>query len=151
MLAMRWSHLAVAEPGMARRRRLAWPMLAHLDRLAVMKGQKATVLRLLRERGSRGISARELIFDHGITRGAAVVHELKKEAGVEIETIDEGDGKLATYILKSAIAKPEPPACSCRHPKRHHVAGFRCAAILNADEPFAPSVYCPCERYVAAA
>lgn len=92
----------------------------------MVKGQKATVLRLLRERGSRGINARELIFDHGITRGAAVVHELRKEAGIDIETLDEGAGKLARYILKDAV-RPPVPVCRCAHRKTGHVVGrFRC-------------------------
>lgn len=104
-----------------------------------MKGQKATVLRLLRERGSRGISAHELIFSWGITRGAAVIHELKKEAGIEIETIDEGNGKLATYILKDAV-RPPVPFCDCSHARTGHIVGeFRCMAFG-----------CPCEAYRAA-
>lgn len=100
-----------------------------------MKGQKATVLRLLRERGSRGINAHELIFSHGITRGAAVIHELKKEAGIEIETLDEGDGKLATYILKNAI-RPPIPVCACGHPKTGHASGYRCMDVDCACEMF---------------
>lgn len=104
-----------------------------------MKGQKATVLRLLRERGSRGVSAHDLVYVHGITRGAAVIHELKKPPySFEIETFDEGDGKLATYVLKDAI-RPPVPLCTCGDRKTGHIAGeFKC---MRFD--------CECERYDA--
>ena len=107
-----------------------------------MKGQKATVLRLLRERGSRGISAHDLVYVHGITRGAAVIYELKK-AGVEIETIDEGDGKLATYILKDAV-RPAPKKCVCGHSESGHVSGFQCMAWIDEVG------YCQCQKFDAA-
>jgi len=106
---------------------------------AVVKGQKAFILRLLRERGSRGISVHELVYEHGITRAAAAIHELRKESGIEIETLDEGDGKLARYILKEAI-RPPVPVCVCGTNKRGHIAGeFRCM-----------ETGCECERFRAA-
>jgi len=109
-----------------------------------MRGQKAFILRLLKERGARGVSVHELVYEHGITRAAAAIHELRKETGISIETLDEGDGKLARYILTSMIPKPEPPLCSCKHPERHHVSGFRCMADT-------PEGYCVCEKYDAVA
>ena len=41
--------------------------------------QKDTVRRLLKERGDEGVSAKELIYQHGITRGAAIIYELRRE------------------------------------------------------------------------
>lgn len=75
--------------------------------------QKDRILRLFRERGPRGISAHELVYEQGITRGAAAVFELRLE-GHNIETIDEGtlpDGRrrLARYILhETPPAAPVP-------------------------------------------
>lgn len=108
----------------------------------MMATQKATLLRLLNENGSRGVSVHQLIYVHGITRAAAIVHDLKKE-GLEIVTIDEGDSKLARYVLKAAIRPPAAP-CECGDQKSGHVGGeFKCMAY-RVDH------YCDCERYRAA-
>lgn len=104
-----------------------------------MRGQKALVLRLLRERGSRGVNAHELVYTHGITRGAAVVHELQKE-GIEIESFVEPN-KLATYVLKDAV-RPAPRVCECGHLERRHVSGFRCMDTTEDG-------YCRCEKFRA--
>lgn len=101
--------------------------------------QKAMVLRLLEARGFKGVSAHELIYQHGITRGAAVIHQLREE-GIEIET-SGGEGELATYTLTRSISAP-PPLCGCTHRKGEHVAGFRCMADT-------PTGYCQCERYAS--
>jgi biotin operon repressor len=103
--------------------------------------QKATVLRLLEARGFKGVSAHELIYQHGITRGAAVIHNLREE-GFDIET-SGGEGELATYTLTRAI-KPPPPPCSCGHRKSGHASGYRCMAEAESDTG---NGYCQCERY----
>ena len=66
--------------------------------------QHRTVLKLLADAGPAGVSAYELVYVHGITRGAAVVYDLRRD-GYEIETINEGklpdNGQsLARYVLK---------------------------------------------------
>lgn len=66
--------------------------------------QRETVLRLLREAGTKGVSAHVFNFDWGITRSASVVHELRQD-GFSIRTVDEGtlpDGRqrLCRYILE---------------------------------------------------
>lgn len=65
--------------------------------------QMTTVLRLLREAGPAGVEAHDLVYNHGITRSAAIVHTLRK-MGYGIETLDgrtlpDGRKELATYIL----------------------------------------------------
>jgi hypothetical protein len=109
--------------------------------------QKQTVLRLLEARGFKGVGVHELIYQHGITRAAAIVHDLKGE-GIDIDTVDEGDGKLARYVLHAANEKPPVP-CSCGHRLRAHVSGFKCLEILNPDDRFAPVETCPCEKFAA--
>lgn len=78
--------------------------------------QRETVLDLLVRSGEQGVSAYELVYVHGITRGAAAVFDLREE-GYVIDTLDEGmtdDGKqkLARYVLRAApdgeMPKPEP-------------------------------------------
>lgn len=109
--------------------------------------QKATVLRLLSENGDHGVSAYNLVYGHGITRAAAIVFDLKKD-GIEIESVNDGDGKLARYVLKSAI-RPPSPLCVCTHRKAAHAAGYRC--MEKAEETLSSVLYCPCEKYRAAA
>jgi hypothetical protein len=79
--------------------------------------QHEKVLRLLIEAGEHGVSAHELVYTHGITRGAAVIFDLRNgEPAYEIDTIDEGttpDGrsKLARYVLRpgpQGYPKPAP-------------------------------------------
>lgn len=82
--------------------------------------QRDLVLKLLTEAGQHGVSSHELIYTHGITRGAAVIFDLRED-GYVIDTIDEGetdDGrqKLARYVLKAGPtgapvtkARPTPP------------------------------------------
>lgn len=66
--------------------------------------QHATVLKLLADAQEAGVSAYDLVYHHGITRGAAVIFDLRDE-GYIVDTVDEGttpDGKqkLARYILR---------------------------------------------------
>jgi hypothetical protein len=68
--------------------------------------QRRIVENLLHERGSLGVAAHGLNYHHGITRSAAIIHELRRE-GWDIETIDNGRGKMATYRLRSRQA-PRP-------------------------------------------
>lgn len=83
--------------------------------------QQDKVLRLLVEAKEHGVSAHELVYTHGITRGAAVIFDLRNGTpAYDIETIDEGttpDGrtKLARYVLKPG---PEgyPKAAPTGHP-----------------------------------
>lgn len=76
--------------------------------------QRNIVLRLLRERGAQGVSSHELTYRFGITRGAAVVFDLRQE-GFDISTKDEGttpDGKqkMARYVLEGIPAALQPKA-----------------------------------------
>jgi hypothetical protein len=82
--------------------------------------QRDEVLRLLVQARDHGVSAHELVYTHGITRGAAVVFDLKQE-GYEIETVDEGntpDGrqKLARYVLRAGPDGAPPAAPPRRLP-----------------------------------
>lgn len=72
--------------------------------------QKSVVVGMLREAGPKGVSVHDLIYRHGITRAAAIVHDLRTEDGMNIVTVDEGDGKLARYVLQgSHLERPRRP------------------------------------------
>jgi hypothetical protein len=76
--------------------------------------QSALVLRLLREAGPEGVDAWDLVYRHGITRGAAVIHDLRVLGGHDIETNDRGTTddrrpRLATYVLRGAPGRQVPP------------------------------------------
>lgn len=77
-----------------------------------MESQKDLVRRLLKERGSTGVGAHELTYQHGITRAAAIVHTLRTEEHLPIETRQK-QGEQATYILRPrqpvAPRKPDVP------------------------------------------
>jgi hypothetical protein len=74
------------------------------------ESQKDLVRRLLRERGEAGVGARELVFQHGITRSAAIVHTLRTEEHLPIETAPGGPGELAVYVLRAGQkVRPTPP------------------------------------------
>lgn len=73
--------------------------------------QKEFVSRLLRERGAAGVGAHELTYEHGITRAASIIHELRTVEHWNIETRQE-QGHQATYIFhgdRSTKVK-SPPA-----------------------------------------
>lgn len=78
--------------------------------------QRALVELLLRSRGAAGVSARELIYEHGITRAASIVHRLRSD-GWHITT-SERPGETAVYSLcatgytgaTTARSVPPPPA-----------------------------------------
>lgn len=98
--------------------------------------QERIVVRLLRERGKVGVSAHELNYRYGITRGAAVIHKLRTEHGFEIETIDEGPGKMARYVLTSdpnpVAAKQPPPEVLNELPPPAELV-FACGCVRAAD------------------
>lgn len=60
--------------------------------------QKQQVLDLLKERGGNGVGAHELTYQHGITRAAAIIWQLRHDDGLNIRTIDK-PGQQAVYIL----------------------------------------------------
>lgn len=66
-----------------------------------------TILGLLQERGSAGVSAAEVIYQHGITRVAARINDLRND-GWNIETHNK-PGKTATYVLVSPLKPSAPP------------------------------------------
>lgn len=75
--------------------------------------QRDRILKALREAGKLGVSAHRMNYEMGITRGAAIIFDLRQE-GFDIETIDEGthpDGtrKMARYVLQSDPERPKPP------------------------------------------
>lgn len=112
--------------------------------------QKDTVLMMLRAAGDHGVSVHDLVYREGITRGAAIVHGLRKDERLAIETVDEGAGKLARYILHES-PKPPIPRCACGHTITSHV-GLRhnCLAYVKpANEPW-NSKPCDCKAFRAA-
>lgn len=90
--------------------------------------QKEFVARLLRERGAAGVGAHELTYQHGITRAASIIHELRHVEHWNIETRQE-QGHQATYILhgdRSTKLKSAPEA---------RVTGADAAANLPGPPP----------------
>lgn len=72
--------------------------------------QRARLEQLLRQAGSRGVDAHDLVYREGITRAAAIVLDLR-DAGWVIDTRQDpalGDGRqrLATYVLRQEPGKP---------------------------------------------
>lgn len=111
--------------------------------------QRGLVLRMLRERGSVGVTAHELNYRHGITRSASIIFDLRQE-GYEIRTQDEGDtedgrSRMARYTLVSwpAEARLEPSG-----QRRLVGAGFSPPpeAPLELPEPKALDLPCGCAR-----
>jgi hypothetical protein len=108
--------------------------------------QKQTVLMLLQTRGFKGVSVHELIYEKGITRAAAIVHDLRNE-GIDIDTIDEGDTKLARYVLHDSNVAP-PRDCECGHRKRVHLSNEgKCMDMLNPEAFIDPVIPCECVAY----
>lgn len=73
-----------------------------------METQKEKVLRILKERGDAGLSAHELTYQHGITRAAAVVFDLRKE-GYPIETKQDFGQQAVYYLRAGKKVEPTPP------------------------------------------
>lgn len=69
--------------------------------------QKEVVRSLLVNRGDAGFTAREAIYEHGITRAATYVHELRQE-GWKIRT-ETKSGETARYILVEAPREVNVP------------------------------------------
>lgn len=96
--------------------------------------QQDKVLKLLVEAKEHGVSAHELVYTHGITRGAAVIFDLRNgDPAYDIETIDEGttpDGrtKLARYVLK-----PGPEGYPVTRPTGHPVEPEPLIAPLEGE------------------
>lgn len=73
--------------------------------------QRGLVERMLREMGNDGVSNHSLIYTHGITRAAAIIHELRQD-GWSIETrqhtqrLQDGRVPLAHYILRAEPGRP---------------------------------------------
>lgn len=102
--------------------------------------QERLVLRMLRERGAAGVSNHELVYRHGITRAAAIVHDLRHNHGLEIETRDEGetqDGrqKLCRYVLVGVPEqlKPQAPAEPQYDFGPARPLDFGCGCVRSAD------------------
>jgi hypothetical protein len=115
--------------------------------------QADVVLRLLTEAGEAGVSARTLVYEHGITRGAAIVWSLRHQRGLNIVTTDDvppGDGRMAMarYTLHPGqVAPGQQPAptvalCTCSHSIRGHLLatyscmeyGCPCQAAVRDDQ-----------------
>lgn len=103
--------------------------------------QGATLLKMLREEGKRGVSVHDLIYKRGITRAAAIVHQLR-ERGYDIQTVDEGAGRLARYVLVAwpngePNRPPAPPTPPPDDPVTPASAGkpveFWCGCARSAD------------------
>ena len=100
--------------------------------------QRDVVLKMLREAGAEGVSAHDLVYAKGITRGAAVIFALRGE-GHAIATTDEGtlpDGRkrLARYILQERVlAPPRPPTDPRPEPQPYRSLGFNCGCVRAED------------------
>jgi hypothetical protein len=102
--------------------------------------QRATVLGMLLQAGPEGVSVRDLIYRHGITRAAAIVHDLRED-GYSIRTVDEGqldDGRqsLARYVLSTEKLQVKPPPSVLDEqiplaPAKEIV--FECGCVRSAD------------------
>lgn len=103
--------------------------------------QAAVLLTMMREAGAKGVSVHDLIYRRGITRAAAIVFTLR-ERGYEIETVDEGNDRLARYVLVSwpdgrANRPPAPPVPPPDDPVTPASAGkpveFWCGCVRSGD------------------
>jgi hypothetical protein len=73
-------------------------------------------MKLLRERGERGVTSRELLFECFIMRPGSRIFDCR-EMGAVIETRQDAHG-VATYILRAEPAEPRPlPAYGQREPR----------------------------------
>lgn len=95
--------------------------------------QLSVVLGLLQESGARGVSAHDLVYEHGITRGAAIINILR-DHGYDIVTENDGrtaDGrqKLARYVLRGAPGRKPPVA---ELPPATNLA-FGCGCVRSAN------------------
>jgi ribosomal protein L32 len=113
--------------------------------------QKQIVLDLLAERGERGMSAREAIYDLRITRLAAVIFDLRQE-GYSIRS-ETKKGETARYFLEAGSrqhAKNVRHCGNCGHLYRRHVAGMKCMDYVKAEGilDLLPPEWCPCEQFV---
>lgn len=66
--------------------------------MSSIESQRAFILRLLTEYGR--VSARDLVFQHGITRAGARIWELRRQ-GYRIVT-EQRPGRMAVYRLERA-------------------------------------------------
>lgn len=115
--------------------------------------QKSVVLGMLREAGSKGVSVHELVYRKGITRAAAIVHDLRHNDGYDIITLDpeplpDGRTALARYVLRNArrTLPPTPPiGFFDDEPLRLATPiTFECGCIRSAD---AKSWTTRCDRH----
>lgn len=71
--------------------------------------QKSVVVGLLREAGPKGVSVHDLVYRYGITRAATIIYDLRQQPpvgpGMTIDTLDEGNEKLARYVLRAEIGR----------------------------------------------
>lgn len=110
--------------------------------------QKQTVLRLLREAGPAGVEVHDLVYQHGITRAAAIVWELTHLDDLggpfDIETeygrrTRDGRRRLARYVLKGVPAQPRRIPTVEYHewqmdvPTPTEPIGFDCGCVRSAD------------------
>jgi hypothetical protein len=66
--------------------------------------QRTVVIGLLRQAGDKGVSVHDLVYRRGITRAAAIIHGLRHDEGMDIETVpgaplEDGRTGLARYVL----------------------------------------------------
>lgn len=103
--------------------------------------QAAVLLTMLRQEGKRGVSVHDLIYKKGITRAAAIVHKLR-DRGYDIVTVDEGNDRLARYVLvawpngepNSPPAPPVPPPDDTVTPaSAGEPVAFWCGCVRSGD------------------
>lgn len=106
--------------------------------------QKQIVLDLMIERGERGMSAYEAIYDLHITRLAAIIFDLRQD-GYQIR-MEQPKGETARYYLMKPSGRTERQnrECGthgCGHLYRRHISGMHCMDYDRFDNP------CHCERF----
>jgi hypothetical protein len=96
--------------------------------------QLNTVRRLLEEAGPHGEEVHDLIYDHGITRAAAVIHTLRKDFNLPIRNVEDEPGKLARYVLDDVPPRrvPRPPETNEPPPPAVPLA-LPCGCVRAAD------------------
>lgn len=109
--------------------------------------QRDVVIGLLRSRRTHGVDNHVLIYNHGITRAAAIIHELRQE-GWDIETTDGpklNDGRVAlcTYTLRAEAGATQQPA----GPTNRELAQAAAQrAVLELPAPAPLRLPCGCTR-----
>ena len=108
--------------------------------------QREVVLGLLRQAGDQGVSVHDLVYRRGITRAAAIIHGLRHDEGLDIETIPgeplpDGRVALARYRLRPErfaapmVMRGHPQEGCCQRCGEPWEFGHRCNRSTSQPEP----------------